>query len=797
MNLAGAVRGLARAPGFTAVAVVMLALGIGASTALFSVVYGVLIEPLPYREADRLVIVRAEQDFDGARQPVRATFPTPAVDAWPATSSLERVAFFSTDVTALAGGHVSELVNTATVTSAFFTTVDGTVAVGRVFDSADDREPVAVISDRLWRRRFNGASDVIGQTLILNGQSVTVVGVVAASFQIPESLTDVWIPHGFARARNPACCAFTPIARLARGVTMAVAGEEIGAVVRAMASTMPRALGGARTELVGLRESIAGETRPALLVLMAAVALLLVLACANVMNLLLARNTARLHEVAVRRALGASRARVIAESVTESALLAAAATVAGVGIAALSVRVLKAWPPAGLPRLDAVEVDGAVLLFASALGALAAVVVGVLPGLQAGDPASALKDHQRGRAANPIARFALRAITVAQLAISVVLIAGAVLLGRSLVALTRTDLGVASDHVATASLNLAMDRRLTDQQQIELVDRIVQRISSLPQVSAAGIGAARPPDVSRMRLTLNRTGTPNARASFQAAAVPATPGYFSVLGVRLQRGRFFTAGDDGRAAPVVIMSEVTAGLLFPGEDPLGRTMRLPVLRNGKMGAEDMTIVGIVADVKYNGLEQVADAVVYRPFAQQPWSSIFLVARTSGDPETLVRQLQAEIGAVDRAIAISDVATLDAVLSNVTSQPRFRTLLLAAFAAVAVLIAAVGVYGLIGYSVSQRTAEIGIRLALGANTRDIRILVLREGLVLALLGTAIGLGGAYGLARLLTALLYGIAPTDAISFAIAMTGVFLAGMTASYVPSRRAAMMDPLIALRDQ
>ncbi|HWI19876.1 MAG TPA: ABC transporter permease [Vicinamibacterales bacterium] len=795
MTIAAALRAFTRSPGFAVVVVMMLTLGIGTSTALFGVLYGVLLKPLPYRDADRLVIVRAEQDFDGARQPVRAFFPTPAVEAWPTTTSLERVAFFSASVGALAGTQAAELVNTAVVTTAFFKTVDGTLVAGRALETVDNSESVVVISDRLSKRRFNGAADAIGKTVTLNGQTVTIIGVAAATFQIPEPLTDIWLPHGFARVRNPDCCGFTPIARLASGVSMTAAADEVAAVAGTFASTMPRAFGAVRTQLMGLGESITGQTQPALLVLAASVALLLVLACANVMNLLLARNTARLHEAAVRRALGASRRQLIVEALVESALLATAASIGGVGLAAVSIRALKAWSPTALPRLDAVAVDGAVLLFAIGLGAVTAVAVGILPGLQSGDPASALKDHQRGTVANLFARFALRAVTVTQLAIAVILIVGAVLLGRSLIALTDTDLGVATDHVATASLNLAMDRTLTDQQQIELVDRVLQRISQFPQVTAAGVGSARPPNASRMRLTLNRSGDSNARASFQAAAVPATPGYFSALGIRLERGRLFTAADDGPAPPVVIMSAGTARLMFPEQDALGRTIPLPVLRNGKTAREEMTVVGIVADVKYNGLDQVADAVVYRPFAQQPHRAPFLVVRTSGDPAGLVSQLQSEIGAVDRGITMADARTMNDVLSQVTLQPRLRTLLLAFFASLAIVIAAVGVYAVIGYSVSQRTAEIGVRLALGAQSRQIRTMVMREGLILALVGGMIGLGGAYALSRLLTTLLYGIAPADPASFALGIAIVLIAGLTASCIPAVRAARTDPVVAIR--
>jgi putative ABC transport system permease protein len=439
--------------------------------------------------------------------------------------------------------------------------------------------------------------------------------------------------------------------------------------------------------------------------------------------------------------------------------------------------------------------DGTVLAFACAVAAVSTVAIGLLPALHSAEPARSLKVSGRGQVGSRVARRALRAITVSQLAISVVLLVGALLLGRSLAALVHTDLGITRGHVATASLNLALDRTLTDDQQITLVRRVVDRIASLPDVTAAGVGAARPPDASRMRLTLNRTGDPSARASYQATAVPATPGYFEALGIRLERGRVFAAGDDALAPPVVMMSSETARQLLGDEYPIGRTIGMPTLKDGKQGREDMTVVGITANVKYSGIDRVADAVVYRPFAQQPWPAVFLVARTTGEPAALVSQLQREIGAVDPAITVSDIATLDTVLSEATAQPRFRTLLLAAFAGIAMTIAAVGLYGVIAYSVSQRRGEIGVRMALGAGGPRIRLMVLREGLVLALLGGALGLTIAYGLTRLLASLLYGIAPTDAASFALAAAGIVAAGIAASYMPAARAARADPLLVLR--
>ncbi|HUE89100.1 MAG TPA: ABC transporter permease [Vicinamibacterales bacterium] len=791
----GSVRALSRSPGFALVAIATLALGIGATVALFTVVHGVLLRPLPYGNADRLVVVLAEQDFDGAGRPVRVQWQNAAIAAWPTLASVERAGFHSPGVAALAGGPTSELIDVAFVTGSFFETVDGRLMHGRGLTPADDLEDAVVISERLRRRVFAGSVDVLGQSVTLNRHAYVIVGVADAAFQIPQPQTDAWIPAGFARTQNPNCCGFTVIARLRPGRTPAAATEEIRVAADALAREFPRTLDGTRVQVVPLRDVVVGDARPALLVLTAAVGLLLVLACANVMNLLLARNNARRHETSVRLALGASRRRLLAEGLRESAVLSAAGCVAGVGLAALSLRALQAWPPTGLPRLDSVALDGTATLFACLLVVACTIAVGLLPALYASDATVGTDSRHRGTVSARSARVALRTATVAQLALSVVLLAGAMLLGRSLVMLMGTDLGVTPDHVATASLNLAMDRTLTDEQQIDLVRRVVERISALPDVGAAGVGAARPPDASRVRVTLRRPDDPSERASYQAAGVPATPGYFPALGIRLERGRSFTEADHRGAPPVVIMSADTARRLFGERDPLGRSIRLPVLRDGRSGSEEMTVVGITANVKYSGIDRAADDVIYIPFAQHPWRSVFLVARTAGNPQVLVSQLQREIAAVDRAITLAEVTTLDAVLSDATAQPRFRTLLLATVAALALVIAGVGVYGVIAYSVSQRLGEIGVRMAVGADARRIRTMVLREGMVLALVGALAGLLIAYGAAGLLTSLLYGIAPTDPTSFTLAAAAILAVGLAATYLPAARAARVDPLTLLR--
>jgi len=452
MGPMGILRALRRSPGFALVAIVTLALGIGATVALFSVVNSVLLKSLPYSDADRLVVVIAEQDFAGAGRPVRVQWQNEAVAAWPTLESVVRVGFHSAGVAALAGETTSELIDVALVSGSFFETVDGRLTAGRGLTPSDDLAAAVVISERLRRRLFAGSDNVLGQTVTLNGHAYVVVGIADDGFQIPQPRTAAWIPAGFARALNPNCCGFTAIARLRPAAILATATEEIRAAADALAREFPCTLDGTRVQVVPLHDAIVGDARPALLVLTAAVGLLLVLACANVMNLLLARNNAQRHETSVRLALGASRRRLIAEGLRESAVLSAAGCITGLGLAALSVRALHAWPPTGLPRLDFVAIDGTAAFFACLVAAASTIAIGLVPALFTSDSTVGFDSRHRGTVSTRSARLALRAATVAQLALSVVLVAGAMLLGRSLVMLMGSDLGVIPDHVATASL---------------------------------------------------------------------------------------------------------------------------------------------------------------------------------------------------------------------------------------------------------------------------------------------------------------------------------------------------------
>ena len=799
-----AVRTLIRRPGFALAIILTLALGIGANTGMFSIVYGILLRPLPYQQADRLVLVEAERDVSGVRDPVRAYFPLTDLEVFRRMPSFESVAFYATDQGVLSMEGRIEPIEFATISDSFFATMRGELKLGRGLDRSDDQAPSLVISERLWRRAFGASPDVIGRAVVLNSSRgdgtqraawrrlpFTIIGVAEQGFQFPAPKTDVWTTAGFVRSVNPRCCSFSPIARLTNGITADRARAD-GVSLAGELSAANQGDKGLRTRVVGLRDALVRSVRSSILLLFAAVALVLSVTCANAMNLLIARNSGRAREMAVRLALGASRKQLVVQSVVETGLLATIGGTLGILIAIGMVETLRRLKPIEIPRLDAVHIDLSVLAFTCALVALTTVLTAVVPALQS-SRAEALRVGGAGASQSVSGTRIRRALTIAQLAVSVVLLVGALLLGRSLIRLLNSDLGVDVDHVVTASMSLSLNRDLTSAQQIDVVNRVISDVTTLPGVSTAGIGTVLPPTESRIVLTLRG----DQGLSYQAAAIPATPGYFSGLGIRLLKGRLFTDADDENHPPVMIMSADAARHFFGEGDPLGRTLALPVFKDGKTSNATMTLVGVIADVKYSGLEHPADNAIFRPYAQQPWPNVFLIARTRSDPGTLTSVLQRRIAQVDPAVVVSKVSTLDDVVLDAAAQPRLRTLLTAGLAGLTLALAAVGLYGVISRSVTQRTNEIGIRMALGATSNNIVGLVLREGMTLAATGVALGVAVSYAAARLLTALLFGITPTDVVSFALASTCLLLFAFVASYLPARRATRIDPAVSLRSE
>jgi putative ABC transport system permease protein len=789
-----ALRILLNSPGFAFAAILTLACGIGANVAMFSIVHGVLLKPLPYHDADRLAVVRAEADYAGAHRPVPVSVQSNELGTWQRPlDAIEAIAFYTAShVVALSGENGSEVLDSAVVSSAFFSTIAGPFAAGRPLEAIDDGMPAAVISERLALRIFGGADRAIGGQLLLTGRSYTVIGVADGAFQFPGAGVDVWLPAGFVHAVNPRCCEFRLIARLDADGTVERARAAVEPMFQGPASGQGRGSTGIRTSVAGLADDMVSAVRPALLVLFASVLMVLVIACGNLINLLLARNAAREQEFAIRRALGASASRLVRQLLVESAILGMAGAACGAILAQLSLTALSRIAGDAVPRIDAIHIDVPALLFAASLAGLATILTGVTPALRAVRGAAIPNQGSGGTVTAVGARRLQRAMCIVQVALAVMLLIGATLMGRSLVRLLQVDLGVATDHVLTASLNLGFGQRPTDAQAVARVHRVIEHIGALPGVRAVGVGTSVPPDVSRIRVTLRRSGD---AVDYQAAAVPATPGYFTALQMRLIKGRFFTGADDDRHAPVMIMSEDTARRFFGTDDPIGRTLSLPLLRNGTRTSVDVTLVGVTANVKYAGLAAPPDDVVYRPFAQQPWVAPFLIVRTSGEPADFALTLRRGVAAVDKGIVVSAVTTLEQLVSDATAQPQFRTVLLASFAALALGIAAIGLYGVVAYAVSRRTKEIGIRMALGATSRDVLTMVLGEGLMVATAGIAAGTACAFVLARVLAGLLYGITPTDPLSFLLASAGLLALTLVASYIPARRAARIEPIRALR--
>ena len=789
-------RRLAAAPTFAAALVVTLALGIGANTAMFSVLYGLLIRPLPYRDAARLALIRREAVVTGAHRQIPVPFNAlPDIQAWQERlHAFDSTALYSNEVVALQSAEGSEVLESAVVSDTFFSLLGGALSAGRPLGPTDDLTNAVVISESLALRLFGAPSTAVGRTLSLSARPYTVVGVTAAPFQFPTAETGVWMPAGFARSLNPGCCGFHMIGRLAPRQTIAAASAEAQALAASLETLTPGRLAGMHAAAVGLHEQMVAPVRPALLVLFVATALVLIAACANAGNLLVSRQISRARERAIRLALGASRGRLVRETILECLVLAAVATALGLMFA----RAIVSLPPqtlvAGVPRLDAVQLDGIVLLFSVALAGAVTLGTAMMPLVRNESPADALRSGPASSTSRGSRRLS-RLLCVVQLTSSLILLVGAALLGRSYLQLVRTDLGVEPDHVVTMVLNLGFGRRPTDAETRGRVERVLERVMSLSQVRAAGVGTALPPKASNVRVTLRRKAD---AVDYQASMVAATPGYFDALGMRLVRGRLFSPADDANHEPVMIMTVDTARRFFGDGDPIGRTLKLPGIRDGKnKTGEAMTLVGVVANVKYSGLEALADDAVYRPFAQQSWIATFLVVRTADDPARFVPAVRQAVAAADRDMVIAQAGTLDDVLSRETAPSRFRTALLATMAGLVLLMASVGLYGVMAQAVALRTREIGIRMALGARPPDLLAMVVREGGRLAFAGIAVGLVVAFALTRAMGTLLYGIAPTDPASFAIAAIVLAAVAIGASYLPARRAAKVDPLVVLRGE
>ncbi|HSS52011.1 MAG TPA: ABC transporter permease [Thermoanaerobaculia bacterium] len=797
LDLRHGARGLRRSPGFTIAALLTLSLGIGANTAIFSVVNAVLIRPLPFADPGRLMRVFGTTP----QNPHAWTSPLNFVDLAAQQRSFAGLAALSEARGTLAGADEAEQIEGWSVSANFFTLLGVRPALGRSFTSGEDQpggECVLVLSHALWQRRFGGQPGAIGRTVALNDTRCTVVGVAPAAFDFPLG-SAFWKPLRLdPGAESRGSNHLTLIARLASGATRASAQADLAGIARNLARAYPDPNAGRGFAVVPLREQIVGEVRPALLVLAGAVGLVLLIACGNVANLLLARSAARRGEVAIRAAVGAARARIVRQLLTESLLLALLAGAAGLLLGVWGARLLALWGPQGIPRLHEVSLDGRVLSFTLLTSLATVALFGLAPAVQGARPDldHVLKEANRGTRGSR-SHVRLRGLViVAELALTVTLMVGSGLLMKSFLRLVRVRPGFEPGHLLTMDVSLP-PWRYDRPRSSELYADLLARVGHLPSVISAAAGMSQPVlGANHWGATLAPEGspTPAAVADLNVAINPVTPDYFRTLGIPLLAGRAFTDGDGAGAPAVAVISRKVARLFFPGINPVDRRIHLDI-DLGPDVPQTRVIAGVVGDVHQEGLALEEAPAVYLPHRQVPYPKMSLLVRTAGDPQALGGAVRAIVRDLDHDVPVGTVTTMEEILTTSVGRPRFYTALTTLFAALALFLAAVGVYGVLAWSVSQRLHEIGVRMALGADRWTVESLIIRQAMAPALLGLLLGLGAALTLSRTLATLLYGVEPTDPWVYAL-VSGLLLAVvLLASHLPARQATRLDLTRSLR--
>ncbi len=796
-----AVRRLIKAPAFTLVAVVTLALGIGANSAIFSVVNGVLLKPLPYPESDRLVGV-----YHVTEEGNRAVMSGPNfTDVTHAATTLENAAAISTGRMILTGEGEPTRLPIAEVSASLFNVLRVRPEIGRAFN-ADENTPgrinVVILSHALWSQRFGGDPSVIGRRITLDGEPKEVIGVMPEGFSYPEG-RDAWLPIEYDQnlvSKQRGAWYLSVVARLKPGVTPEQSAAEVETIGRNLARQYPDSNDGVGMTTYPLLESMVGDIRRAVMILLGAVGFVLLIACTNVANLLLARAAARGSEMAVRTALGAGRGRLVRQLLTESVILAIAGAGLGLLLAVWGVELLVNLKPEGIPRLDNVRVDGAVILFTILTALVTGVLFGLVPAFSATRGVSAsLKEGGRGAVTSRGGTRVRGVLVVAELALAVMLLAGAGLLMRSFMKLQAVDPGFKPEQALTFELTLPEARYKQDPQRVAFFDQLMPRLRSLPGVRSASAVMGLPLSGLDFIISFEVAGRPPVPPSQQPAMQVrvATPDYFSSIGIPLKRGRGFTEDDRADTPKVVLITEAAARQFFPGEDPIGKTIKLGWGKGPGKPRAGGEVVGIVGDIKDAGLSEPNPPQIYMPLRQWPVSFMTVVLKTAVPPTSLSDAVRAQVAAVDPNLPLSNVRTLDAILAKSISQQRFYMTLLTIFATVALALAAIGIFGVLSYAVSQRTREIGIRMALGAQERSVIGLIVRQAMLLVGAGVVAGTVFALFLSQTMTKLLFSIRPTDPATFAAVAAVLAAVALFASYLPARRATRVDPIVALRTE
>jgi putative ABC transport system permease protein len=788
-------RMLANSPGFAVVACLTLALGIGANTAIFSVVDAVMLRPFAYPEPERLVMA---WETNAARDIHTFSSSVPNYHSWvEQQTSFEELGAFESRSDNRTDGEFPEHIQGKRATSALFRALGIAPAAGRFFLPEEDQPAnrfVAVLGYDYWQQRFGGDPGAVGRTLTINGERYTVVGV--APPMRPPHRGDVWRPLGVAPGEVDRGDHFLRVVgRLKPDRTLAQAEADLQAIAARLQQEFPRTNKDWSVRLETMFDAVVSDdTEQAVKVLLAAVGLLLLIACANVANLLLARSTGRYREVAIRRALGAGRWRIVGQLLTESLLLAVAGGVAGILFAVWGVELLRTLP-AGVPGLAETRLDGRVLLFAIAVSLLTGVVFGLAPALQTarGSVYTHLKEGARSASA-PHFRQRLRQLLVAgEIALALVLLTGAGLLLRSFERLQQVRLGFSSEQVLTAKLGLFDTRYDPFSSYVSFFDRLLGDLAPIPGVAAAGMISSAPFDGTNtsMNVRLEQDARQPEEAGVQTLWRVVGGDYFPAVEIPLLRGRFFRQQDDGTVPRVTIISNNLAERLWPGEDPIGRSMLVGD------GRRPYQIIGVVGDVRGLQLDREPEPTMYFHYRQFGWRTMTLALRASGDPENLAAALRAKVAGIDAAMPVFEVRTLREMVSQASAEPRMNTGLLGLFALLALLLAAVGIYGVMSYAVEQRTNEIGLRMALGAQASDVLRVIMGQGLWVAGTGVAAGLAGAMAATRVLDSLLFETSATDPVTFLVVAVLLALVAMSSCYVPARRAMKVDPIEALRHE
>jgi len=791
-----AARVLRKSPGFTAIAVAAIALGIGANTAIFSVVNGVLLKSLPYRDPDGIVMVW-ERNIPRDRKTNSVGLAN--FLSWRDENHVFEQMAATTPVFGanLTGAGEPVEVRTQMVNAEFFSILGVNPELGRPFTREEDDKDanVVVITHRLWQQQLKGR-DIVGKQISLNGRSWTVVGVMPAGFYFRDRTIDVWYPIGFtADSRQPRGRSLAPIARLKPGVSVAQAQAEMDTIMARLTARWPEFDTGWVTNVRPIRDEITGDVRPALVILLGAVGFVLLIACANVANLLLARATARQRELAVRSALGASRRRLVRQLLAESVLIAIGGGAAGLALAWSGVRLLTTGvgDQIAFPRIDSIGLDGRVLAFTAAVALLSGIIFGFAPALTSAavNLNEALKEG--GRTGSSGRTGTLRsAFVVIEVALALVLLVGAGLLLRSFARILSTDPGFSADHVMTAQLTLPAAKYDRLAKRTQFWDDLLQRIRVLPGVTSAGTVSFLPMNGLGSATGFEVVGQPKpAPGQGPGATIKVVDGdYFAALGIPLRRGRLFTEAEQQTENRHAIISETLARRFFPNQDPIGQ--HLLVSWYGE-GADE--IIGVVGDTKMVTMEEEMYPAIYYPYSRTPYSSNTIVVRSAGSPSLVASSLVQAVHQIDPDLPVSNLRSMDDVIARSMAQRRIVMVLLAVFAAVALLLATVGIYGVMSYMVSQRTQEIGIRMALGADRGEVVGMVLVQALRLAAGGLAAGCIAAFALTGLLRTMLYDVRPTDPITFAGVAAVLLAVAAVATAVPAMRATRIDPLMALK--